>query len=108
VKNAPAFAFDLTKPERQKVDRAVLDFVMGHVLDPADLIIRTDGICRLNPEMARLVVASVSAPQVLRGTNSSMFASGTGWRCGQNWSYLSKPAAYSAGAVCAGRSIAGL
>jgi hypothetical protein len=20
-----------------------------------------------------------------------MFASGTGWRCGQNWSYLSKP-----------------
>jgi hypothetical protein len=43
-----------------------------------------------------------------RGTNSSMFASGTGWRCGQNWSYLSKPAAYSAGAVCAGRSSAGL
>jgi len=63
VKNAPAFAFDLIKPERQKVDRAVLDFVMGHVLDPADFITRTDGICRLNPEMARLVVARVSVPQ---------------------------------------------
>jgi CRISPR-associated protein Cas1 len=62
-KNAPAFVFDLTKTERQWADRAVLDFVTGHALDPADFIIRTDGICRLNPEMARLVVARVSAPQ---------------------------------------------
>jgi CRISP-associated protein Cas1 len=49
--------------EPPKIDRAVLDFVMGHALDPADFIIRPDGICRLNPEMARLVVARVSAPQ---------------------------------------------
>ena len=55
------FIFDLMEPQRPKVDRAVLDFVKGHVFDPADFVIRVDGICRLNPEMARMVVAKVSA-----------------------------------------------
>jgi hypothetical protein len=32
----------------------------GHVFDPADFVIRSDGVCRLNPEMARMVVAGVS------------------------------------------------
>jgi CRISP-associated protein Cas1 len=54
------FIFDLMEPERPKVDRAVLDFVKGHVFDPADFVIRTDGVCRLNPEMARMVVARLS------------------------------------------------
>jgi CRISP-associated protein Cas1 len=54
------FIFDLIEPERPKIDRAVLDFVKGHVFDPADFVIRTDGVCRLNPEMARAVVARVS------------------------------------------------
>ena len=49
------FIFDLMEPERPKVDRAVLDFVKGHVFDPADFVIRSDGVCRLNPEMARYV-----------------------------------------------------
>jgi CRISP-associated protein Cas1 len=57
------FIFDLMEPERPKVDRKVLDFVKSAVFDPADFVIRTDGVCRLNPEMARLVVARVSAPQ---------------------------------------------
>jgi CRISPR-associated protein Cas1 len=55
------FIFDLMESERPTVDRAVLDFVKGHVFDPADFVIRTDGVCRLNPEMARMVVAKVSA-----------------------------------------------
>ena len=54
------FIFDLMEPDRPKVDRAVLDFVKGHVFDPADFVIRSDGVCRLNPEMARTVVARVS------------------------------------------------
>jgi CRISP-associated protein Cas1 len=58
---SPKFIFDLMEPERPKIDRAVLDFVKGHVFDPADFVIRTDGVCRLNPEMARMVVAKVSA-----------------------------------------------
>ena len=49
-------AFDLMEPERPKVDRAVLDFVKAHVFDPADFVIRIDGVCRLDPEMARTVV----------------------------------------------------
>jgi CRISPR-associated protein Cas1 len=55
------FVFDLMEPERPRADRAVLDFVKSHVFDPADFVIRTDGVCRLNPEMARMVVAKVSA-----------------------------------------------
>ena len=47
--------------ERPKVDRAVLNFLKSHVFDPADFVIRSDGVCRLNPEMARMVVAKVSA-----------------------------------------------
>jgi CRISPR-associated protein Cas1 len=48
------------EPERPKVDRAVLDFVKAQVFDPADFVIRSDGVCRLNPEMARMVVAKLS------------------------------------------------
>ncbi len=55
------FIFDLMEPERPKVDRAVLDFVRATVSDPADFTIRSDGVCRLNPEMARMIVARVSA-----------------------------------------------
>jgi CRISP-associated protein Cas1 len=51
------FIFDLMEPERPKVDRSVLDFIRGRVFDPADFVIRNDGVCRLNPEMARMVVA---------------------------------------------------
>jgi CRISPR-associated protein Cas1 len=54
------FIFDLMEPERPKPDRAVLDFVKRHVFDPADFVIRPDGVCRLNPEMARMVVARAS------------------------------------------------
>jgi CRISP-associated protein Cas1 len=55
------FIFDLMEPERPKVDRAVLDFVKESVFNPADFVIRADGVCRLNPEMARMVVTRVSA-----------------------------------------------
>jgi CRISPR-associated protein Cas1 len=55
------FIFDLMEPRRPRVDQAVLDFVKGHIFDPADFVIRNDGVCRLNPEMARMVVAKVSA-----------------------------------------------
>ena len=56
------FVFDLMEPERPKVDRAVLDFIKAMVFDPADFTIRSDGVCRLNPEMARMVVVK----QVMR------------------------------------------
>jgi hypothetical protein len=36
-----------------------LDFVKGHVFDSADFVIRSDGVCRLNPEMARMVQRNI-------------------------------------------------
>jgi CRISPR/Cas system-associated endonuclease Cas1 len=54
------FIFDLMEPERPKIDRAVLEFVKRHVFDQADFVIRADGICRLNPGMARMAVAALS------------------------------------------------
>jgi CRISP-associated protein Cas1 len=55
------FIFDLMEPERPKVDRKVLDFVRSNVFDPADFVIRDDGVCRLNPEMARMAVTMVAS-----------------------------------------------
>jgi CRISPR/Cas system-associated endonuclease Cas1 len=55
-----AFVFDLMEPHRRLADRAVLEFIKGHVFDPADFVIRSDGVCRLNPEMARVVAGFVS------------------------------------------------
>ena len=53
------FIFDLMEPERPKIDRAMVDFIKMTVFDPADFVIPADGVCRLNPEMARMVVARV-------------------------------------------------
>jgi CRISPR-associated protein Cas1 len=56
---SPKFVFDLMEPQRPKVDHAVLDFVKSTVFDPVDFTIRSDGVCRLNPQ-ARYV-AKISA-----------------------------------------------
>jgi CRISP-associated protein Cas1 len=54
------FIFDLMEPERPQIDRVVLEFVRAHALHPADFTIRADGVCRLNPEMARRLVHSIA------------------------------------------------
>jgi CRISP-associated protein Cas1 len=51
------FVFDVMEPERPKVDRAVLEFVKLTIFDPADFTIRSDGVVRLNPQLARIVCA---------------------------------------------------
>ena len=57
------FVFDLMEPERPMIDRAVLDFAKATVFDPADFTIRSDGVCRLNPQLARRVVALTAQAQ---------------------------------------------
>jgi CRISPR-associated endonuclease Cas1 len=57
----PALVFDLMEPLRPIVDRAVLQFVQSHTFHPADFTIRSDGVCRLNPEMSAHVVQSATA-----------------------------------------------
>jgi CRISPR-associated endonuclease Cas1 len=63
-----AFVFDMMETERSKVDRAVVEFLKGNALHPADFTIRADGVCRLNPEMANRLVASAMQPIELNTT----------------------------------------
>jgi hypothetical protein len=46
----PALVFDLMEPQRPIVDRKVLEFVQAQTFHPADFTMRSDGVCRLNPE----------------------------------------------------------
>ena len=41
------------------MDRAVLALLKSEVLHPADFTLREDGVVRLNPEMARMIVGRV-------------------------------------------------
>jgi len=61
--------YDLMEPHRPIVDLKVLDFVRKRTFHRADFTIRSDGVCRLNPELARQVVRAVMSkdkPTVLR------------------------------------------
>jgi CRISP-associated protein Cas1 len=55
-----ALVLDLMEPQRPIVDRKVLEFVQAHTFHPADFTIRSDGVCRLNPEMARRIVSTTA------------------------------------------------
>jgi CRISP-associated protein Cas1 len=57
----PAFVFDLMEPERPKVDRAIVEFLKSETLHAADFVIRTDGVVRLNPQLARHIASTVLA-----------------------------------------------
>ena len=50
---------DLMEPLRPRVDRALLRFVRGKVFRPSDFVITVDGVCRLHPQLARVVVGVV-------------------------------------------------
>jgi CRISPR-associated protein Cas1 len=54
----PAFALDHMEPMRPVVDRAVLQLVRDETFTGADFSIQHDGVCRLNPELARRVAHS--------------------------------------------------
>ena len=51
----PAFALDQMEPMRPVVDCAVLQLVASTTFSRADFSIQDDGVCRLNPELARRV-----------------------------------------------------
>lgn len=54
-----AYILDLIEPERPKVDAAILRFIQGRKFAAADFIIRTDGVCRLSPQLARMIATLV-------------------------------------------------
>lgn len=51
-----ALIFDLMEPLRPIVDRRVLELVHRHTFTPGDFTLTVDGICRLNPQLARVVM----------------------------------------------------
>lgn len=54
----PAFVLDLIEPERPVVDAAILKLVHEYRFAAADFIIRSNGSCRLSPQLARVVAAA--------------------------------------------------
>jgi len=51
----PGFALDHMEPMRPVVDRAVLQLIDSMTFTGADFSIQHDGVCRMNPELARRV-----------------------------------------------------
>lgn len=56
---AAAFIFDIMEVERATVDRAILNFIRGHKFHPADFALRSDGVARLSPQLAKAIVSIV-------------------------------------------------
>lgn len=55
-----AYILDLIEPERPAVDAAILRFVQERSFSAADFVIRRDGVCRLSPQLARMVATAVA------------------------------------------------
>jgi len=56
----PAFALDRMEPMRPIVDRAVLQLIGATTFTGTDFSIQPDGVCRLNPELARRIAQSAA------------------------------------------------
>jgi CRISPR-associated protein Cas1 len=59
-KDAFAWVFDMIEPRRAIVDAAVLRFVLGNQFRGTDFTVRSDGVCRLAPQLARALAVSIS------------------------------------------------
>jgi hypothetical protein len=59
-----ALVCDLMKPLRSVVDRTVLGFVQSQTFQRTDFTMRSDGVCRLNPEMARHIAELLAGLQI--------------------------------------------
>lgn len=57
--NDSSFVFDLMEPKRPVVDHAILEFVRGERFAAKDFVLRSDGVCRLSPQMAKVVAKEV-------------------------------------------------
>lgn len=55
----PAYVYDLIEPERPKIDAAIVAFAQSRSFSGADFMLRMDGVCRLSPQLARIVAQLV-------------------------------------------------
>lgn len=59
-----ALVLDLMEPLRPVVDRMMIEFIQSNEFHAADFTIRKDGVCRLNPQMAkRITLLSLKSVQ---------------------------------------------
>jgi CRISP-associated protein Cas1 len=59
---SPALVFDLMEPNRPKVDAAVLAVALAETFSAADFLMRSDGVVRMAPQLARRVCQLVDSP----------------------------------------------
>ncbi|WP_157935761.1 CRISPR-associated endonuclease Cas1 [Tsuneonella flava] len=59
-RDSPAWVLDMIELERSPIDAQILQFVRGHTFAANDFILRKDGVCRLSPQLARVVAALAS------------------------------------------------
>lgn len=62
-RGSPALILDFIEPHRPVVDALVLRLVAEQRFSAADFIIRRDGVCRLSPQMARMIASLVSGSE---------------------------------------------
>jgi CRISPR-associated protein Cas1 len=55
----PSLVFDLMEPVRPVMDQKILEFITKHTFSPDDFILNKNGICRLHPQFARVIVKLV-------------------------------------------------
>lgn len=68
-KKRETLVFDLMEPLRSVVDREVLDLVLSETFSAKDFVVTRDGVCRLNPQLARRVSTTIScSPSLSRGS----------------------------------------
>lgn len=59
-RGSPALILDLIEPQRPIVDAAILRFVANNRFSAGDFVTRKDGVCRLSPQLARVVAGLIS------------------------------------------------
>ncbi len=73
-----AFVYDLMEPLRPVADRMVLNLIRSQAFSAGDFFISTNGVCRLHPQLAR-VLADSSVPldainMIMQATKAGLLA----------------------------------
>ena len=56
-KGSPALVLDFIEPERPRIDAKIMDLVATLKFAAADFVVKRDGVCRLSPQLARVIAA---------------------------------------------------
>jgi CRISPR-associated protein Cas1 len=54
----PSLIFDLIEPLRPRLDRRLIEFISSNTFTKDDFTISIQGVCKLNPQLARRIVSA--------------------------------------------------